>query len=217
MSPDRPLHPPSSPPPPPGRNTAADVTGVILAGGESRRYGRNKALERLGGIPLIERVRRVLAEIFPEILLITNCPRKFAHLQLPMHRDRIRGLGPMGGIHAALTVMRTPWAFFVACDMPSLNPALIRYMVARLERGIDVVMPRVQGKMEALHAIYGLGCLPAFERLIQRRTYQVIRVLPQVTVRYVEEDEIRALDPDLRGFVNINHPRELVALEKPGP
>ncbi len=217
MPPDRLLHHPSFPLTSRGPRAATEVTGVILAGGESRRYGRNKALEPLGGIPLIERVCRVLEQLFPEVILITNTPEEYVHLKLPMHRDRIRGLGPMGGIHAALSVMRTAWGFFVACDMPSLNPAFIRYMVAQIESGVDVVIPRIQGKMEALHALYARQCLPVFERLIGKGIYQVIRVLQEVTVRYVEEGEVRALDPDLKGFVNINHPRELDALREPRP
>ena len=94
--------------------------------------------------------------------------------------------------------------------MPYLSGSLIRYMVGR-SRGFDVVVPRISGMIEALHGVYGKGCLPAIRNLIESRTYQVIRLLPNVSVRYVEEDEIRRHDPGLKSFFNINKPGDLTS------
>ena len=91
------------------------ITGVILAGGKSSRYGRNKALVDLDGIPLSHRVVRVMTTIFKELLLITNTPHEYAFLQLPMHEDKIKGLGPLGGIYTGLEVIPDEAGFFVAC------------------------------------------------------------------------------------------------------
>lgn len=200
-------------PDPPAR--ISDVTGVILAGGRSLRYGRNKALVRLRDVPLIERVIGVLAGVFQRIVLITNTPEDFAYLDLPMHEDRIRGLGPIGGIHAALSVIPTEWGFFTACDMPFLCAGLIRHL-ASLKESCDAVVPVVGGNLETLHALYHRRCGRAIEERIAAGDYQLIRFFPQVAVRTVEERVLRSFDPALRCFLNINEPGQLHDLERRG-
>ncbi|MBW1731623.1 MAG: molybdenum cofactor guanylyltransferase [Deltaproteobacteria bacterium] len=185
-----------------------DIIGVILAGGKSTRYGRNKALVQIQGRPLIEHVIQVMSSLFKDIILMTNTPAEYAYLGLPMVEDIIKGLGPIGGIYTALKVMDKEAGFFVACDMPFLNKDLIHYMVS-IRDDFDVVVPRVGWKIEALHGIYGKRCIRPIERNIDKGIYQVIRVFQDVSVRYVEEEEIRRFDPDLRSFLNVNRPDEL--------
>lgn len=185
-----------------------NVTGVILAGGRSSRYGRNKALVELDHVPLIERVLRVMTSIFDDVVLITNTPDEYDYLKIPMFPDMIKGLGPLGGIYTGLKVLSKPSAFFVACDMPFLNPILIRHMLA-VKEGYDVVVPRICGKIEALHGLYSRRCLSSIERQLASGSYQILRFFSAVTVRFVDEDEVRRWDPDLRSFLNINTPEEL--------
>lgn len=182
-----------------------DVTGVILAGGKSLRYGRNKALVKIDGIPLIERVINVMGSLFRHLILITNTPDEYSYLKLPMHEDLIKGLGPLGGIFTALMTIRNEAGFFVACDMPHLNRELIHHMV-EVRYDFDAVVPRTQEGTEALHALYGKRCLPPIKRLIDSSQYQTLRFFPKVSVRYVDENEIRRFDPQLESFFNINKP-----------
>ena len=188
-----------------------DITGVILAGGKSSRYGTNKALVRIEGIPLIERVAAVMQSLFERVFLITNTPDEYAYLGFPMHEDLIKGLGPIGGIYTALTAIPNSGGFFTPCDMPFLNPYLIRYMID-IREDYDAVVPKVSEKVEALHSLYSKRCLPAVKKLIDRREYQVFRFFPEVSVRYVEEAEIRGFDSQLRSFLNINRPEEVEEL-----
>ena len=183
------------------------VSGVILAGGKSRRYGKNKALVNIDGIPLIQRVLRVMEALFPSVVLITNTPETYAFLNIPMHEDIIKGLGPLGGIFTGLSVIPENAGFFVACDMPSLNGDLIRYLAA-VRKNFDVVVPNISEQFEALHALYTKNCLPEIEQLIHSGAYQTIRLFQHVSVRYVKEVEIRRFDPELRSFSNINRPGE---------
>lgn len=191
----------------PGNNPEKDITGVILAGGKSSRYGSNKALVRIEGIPLIERVTAVMQSLFEHVFLITNTPEAYAYLGFPMYEDLIKGLGPLGGIYTALTVISNGGGFFVPCDMPFLNPYLIRHMV-EIRGNYDAVVPKISEKTEALHALYCKACLPAVKKLIDRREYQIFRFFPEISVRYVEEAEIREFDLQLRSFLNINRPEE---------
>jgi len=191
-----------------------DVTGVILAGGKSSRYGTNKALAKINGIPLIENVIRVMGSLFKDLVLITNTPDEYAYLELPMYEDLIKGLGPIGGIYTALNSITNDAGFFVACDMPFLNPDLIRHLVG-IRGDFDVVVPEISGKMETLHALYAGRCIPAVRKLIDVHEYQTIRIFPEVSVRYLKENEIRRFDPELRSFFNINRPEELGRLNNP--
>ena len=171
-------------------------------------FRSNKSLEKINGIPLIERVAGVMQSLFQDVVLITNTPDNYTYLNLPIVEDLIRGLGPLGGIFTALTAMRNKTGFFVASDMPSLNRELIRHMT-EVRDDFDVVVPRISRNMEALHALYGKRCLPAIRRSIDSGQHQIIRFFPEVSVRYVAEDEIRRIDPELRSFYNVNTPHDL--------
>jgi molybdopterin-guanine dinucleotide biosynthesis protein A len=189
------------------------VSGVILAGGKSSRYGKNKALVEIDGVPLIKRVMRVMEPIFfPSVVLITNTPKTYAFLNVPMFEDRIKGLGPLGGILTGLKVISENAGFFVACDMPFLNSGLIRYL-ASVRHGFDVVVPTFSGKFEALHALYTKSCLKEIEKLIDDGIYQTIQLFQSVHVRFVAENEIRRFDPELSSFSNINKPEELLKMK----
>lgn len=184
------------------------VSGVVLAGGKSRRYGTNKALERVGGVRLIELVVTALSPAVSKVILITNTPGEFRFLGLPMYGDRIPGLGPLGGVHTGLHVMPHPAGFFVACDMPFLNSRLIRHLIS-LRHEADAVVPRISGLLEPLHAVYGHSCTPAVERMVSRGERRLGGFYPMVNVRYVEEEELRRFDPGLGFLTNVNRPEDL--------
>ncbi len=190
-----------------------DVSGVILAGGKSSRYGKTKAFVRISGIPLIERVISVMGSVCQELIIITNTPHEYSHLGLHVYEDMIKDLGPLGGIFTGLNVISKDSGLFVACDMPFLNKGLLRYMV-ECKDDFDGVVPRISGNMEALHALYSKSCLPAIRGLIDSRQYQAIRFFSEVSIRYVDEDEIRRFDPELNSFVNINTPQQLQEFNK---
>jgi len=198
-----------------GTQKIKDVTGVVLAGGRSSRYGKNKALVEIAGVPLIERALHTMGSIFDHVVIITNTPEEYAYLQVSMFQDIIKGLGPLGGIYTGLKSIPDPAGFFVACDMPFLNPCLIRHMVA-IRGDSDVVVPRISGWVEALHGLYAKRCEGSIERLIHSGTYQIFQFFSAVSVRFVDEDEVRRWDPDLRSFLNINTPEELRRLKQDG-
>jgi molybdopterin-guanine dinucleotide biosynthesis protein A len=187
------------------------VTGVILAGGKSTRYGSNKALAEVHGTKLIERVVQTLEPLFERLLLVTNTPHEYSYLELPMVEDIIKGLGPIGGIHTGLETISDEAGFFVACDMPYLNENLLHYMVT-LKEDFDAVIPRVGRMVEPLHALYTKQCLPAIRESIDSRVYQAMRFFHKIRVRYVDVEELRSIDPQLRFLFNINKPEDLRGL-----
>lgn len=185
------------------------VTGVILAGGKSSRFGSNKALAEFNGSPLIGRVADRLSSIFERLIIITNSPHEYSYLKLPIYEDLIKGLGPIGGIYTGLEAMVDETGFFVACDMPFINEKLIRHIVA-IRNDFDAVVPKVDWKIEPLHALYKKTCLPAINKLIESGSYQTIKSFTSFRVRYVTEAEIKKFDPELQSFMNVNRPDELL-------
>jgi molybdopterin-guanine dinucleotide biosynthesis protein A len=73
----------------------------------------------------------------------------------------------------------------------------------------DAVVPRMDWKIEALHAVYTKACLPAIRELIDSGEYQIIKIFSKIRVKFVDEEKIRAFDPQLRSFFNVNRPQEL--------
>jgi molybdenum cofactor guanylyltransferase len=187
------------------------VTGLILLGGKSSRYGSNKALVEIDGVRLVDRVAGVMKSIFHRLILVTNTPEEYAYLQIPMVEDLIKGLGPMGGVYTGLMTLSDELGFFVACDMPFLSESLIRHMVD-VRDDFDAVVPRMDWMLEPLHALYSKKCLSVIQEAIEQHQHQIVKCLAGMRVRYVDEKELRSWDPDLRSFFNINKPQDLLGV-----
>ena len=179
------------------------ISSVILAGGTSRRMGTSKALLKVGDRPIIERVIEKVSLVGKEIILVTNTPDEYAHLGHPTVPDAYPGKGPLGGIYSGLKAASNPYALVVACDMPFLSTPLLRYM-SLLSPGHDVVVPRLAQGIEPLRVIYTKTCLPAMETVLQQNHLRIISFYSQVRVRYVEQQEMEILDPQLFSLFNVN-------------
>jgi len=180
-----------------------EVSVVILAGGRSRRLGMDKALLKLDGEWLLERIANALASLSEELLVVVDDPDKLGHLGLRTVEDVRRGLGPLGGIYSGLRAMRHERGLFVACDMPLLNLDLLRYMVS-LSRDFDVVIPRIGDNVEPLHAVYSKACAMPVAHLLEQGDLRIVHFFPRVRVRHVEQAEVDVFDPQHWSFFNIN-------------
>lgn len=185
-----------------------EVTGVVLAGGKSRRMGKDKAFLSLDGKPLVERVAEVLQSLFQRNLVITNTPSLYEHLGFEVYTDIFPGKGALGGIYTGLVHAGAPHAFFASCDMPFLNEPLIRYLVEE-RLGFDIVLPISDTGPEPIHAVYSEGCRPLMEALLREGRLAIHGLFPLVKVREVGPETLRRFDPDLLSFCNLNTPEEL--------
>jgi molybdopterin-guanine dinucleotide biosynthesis protein A len=183
------------------------MTGIVLAGGESRRMGRDKAFLTLEGIPLIEHVLRALRAVFPRIIIVTNDPASYVSYGAVVVTDAVDKQGPLTGIYSGLLHSRDDYNFVVACDMPFLNPGLITYM-AGLTHGHDIVAPMVAGYLEPLHAFYHRRLLPVIEERLGQDARQIRGIFSEARVHYVAETQIDRYDPERRSFKNLNTPEE---------
>jgi molybdopterin-guanine dinucleotide biosynthesis protein A len=187
------------------------MTGIILAGGKSRRMGRNKAFIDSGGVPLFERVYRVFKEIFSEIIIVTNDVLPFERYEAILQRDIILNKGALGGLYTGLFHSSNYHAFCSACDMPLLNPRVIEYMTEERDE-YDVIVPKTHDGLHPLHAIYSKKCLNAMRQLLDRDDLKIVDFFGQVRVRYIEEMEIREFDPHMRSVINVNTEEEMEAV-----
>ncbi|MDA8099461.1 MAG: molybdenum cofactor guanylyltransferase [Nitrospiraceae bacterium] len=183
------------------------MTGVILAGGENKRMGTDKAFLELSGRPLIEHILQVFLAQFDETLVVTNSPERYARYPVRMVTDALTVRGPLTGIYTALLHARTDRCFVTACDMPFPNKRLIAYMLESAGN-FDAVVPRPGGLAEPLHAIYHRRLLPLIGKSIEQDELRITRLLEACRVRYLSETEIVHYDPQMRVFKNINTPEE---------
>jgi molybdopterin-guanine dinucleotide biosynthesis protein A len=183
------------------------MTGIVLAGGESRRMGRDKAFLKLNGVPLIEHALRALRGVFSKIIIVTNAPKLYVSYDALVVTDAYDKQGPLTGIYSGLLHSTDEHNFVAACDMPFLNPGLISYM-AGLAQGHDIVAPMVAGYLEPLHAFYHRRLLPVIEERLRDDARQIRGIYREARVLYVTETEIDRYDPERRSFKNLNTPEE---------
>ena len=188
------------------------VSGIILAGGRSRRLGRDKAVEPFGGQPLIRRVIERVAPLADEIVVVVADTARGQALPVDAeHRvavDIYPEGGSLGGIFSGLSAANTDWGLVVACDMPFLNRRLLEYMLGQ-RNGCDAVVPQPGAFPEPTHAVYSRACLPHIESRLQANDLKISGFFEEVRVRYVDEEEIRQFDPELLSFFNVNSPEDL--------
>jgi molybdopterin-guanine dinucleotide biosynthesis protein A len=190
-----------------------DVSCIVLAGGKSTRLGRNKIAEFIGGQSLLERVVSILSNLNAEIILVTAkdsyLPQLTKYPNLIYTRDILPERGSIGGIYSGLKVSKSFYNLVVACDMPFLNLALLRYMMS-ISEGYDIIVPKLNGNIyEPLHAVYSKNCIIPLENLIKENIYRIIDLFNLVRVKYLEQKDIDRFDPGHQSFFNINTEADL--------
>ncbi|ADH98735.1 molybdenum cofactor guanylyltransferase [Salisediminibacterium selenitireducens] len=189
------------------------ITGIILAGGQSRRMGQNKALLPVGDETNIGRIKRLIEARTDDQLLVTNDPDSYEFLQIPMFEDEHKGHGPLAGIEVALRQSTTTWNLIVACDMPFVDGEIARFLCKKAkEEGALAAVPEYNGKRHPLFACYHKDFLPYVTEALDQGEKRMINVLDQVKTVYISEDDMKDAgwsDAHLKlAFYNMNHPED---------
>lgn len=179
------------------------LSAAVLAGGRSSRLGYPKALLRLGsGTTLIEDTVAKLRRLADDVTIVAN-DDIFAVPGVRRVSDVVPGAASLGGIYTAVATARHDRVIVVGCDMPFLSTRLVAYLLT-VTPDADVVVPRLDGYPEPLHAIYRRTCLGPMRRRIDRGELRIIGFFADVRVSYVDESDLRRIDPELRSFRNVN-------------
>jgi len=191
------------------------AAGFVLAGGKSRRMGRDKALLPHHGRPLIAHVAGTVerglgskAEYGSGPVAIVGHPDRYGDLGYRVLADIHPNCGALGGIVTALSASTTDWNLVVACDMPNLTEAdLARLLDRAAASGGRCIAGRgPSGEAEPLCAVYHRDCLPIFTRALRAKRFKMREILPE-------------LEPDLvdlpaESLANLNTPHEWMAFEE---
>jgi len=185
-----------------------DAVAVVLAGGRSTRYGRDKRLERIDGETLLARGVRLMGELFPRVAVSANDRPDGLPAEVELVRDLVAEAGPLGGIHAALVATGAERIFVHACDIPYPSFELIRRLDAA-GAAADVALCETSTGLEPLHAFYRRACLPAIRELLAAGGRKVIDFYDRVSVA-----KFRTADhPDIPGLatalLNVNRAGDL--------
>lgn len=211
--------------PGPGMLPGQAVTGIVLAGGASRRMGQSKAWIELDGRPFIVRVIDSLRRVCDEIVVVANNAAEFQTLGARVVSDEFPDTGSLGGLYSGVKAANNELAVAVACDMPFLNPQVLEFLIS-LSPDCDIVIPAVRDErkpdklgsggetakkksLHPLHAVYRKTCLEPMRAAIVRNDLRMISFHGDVIVRIAEQAELKPFDPEFLSFWNVNTPQEL--------
>ncbi len=201
---------------------------LIMAGGSSRRMGADKLLLPVPpeGIPLVRHVAERLLPLTSRVTVIANDPGICDAIQglakeeakhgrdgmgaatdVNCLQDDTPGDGPLGGLATGLRRIEG-WALTVAGDMPFISAACCRHLIDSSDCSCDAVVPVLDGQSQPLHAVYSRRCLPAIEKALDAGMRRMDSFWHEVRVRPIGADQLRAFDPDLHTFTNVNTPSE---------
>ena len=189
-----------------------NITGIILAGGQSSRMGKDKGLVKLNGRPLAEYAVDILKQV-SDTLLISTQNREYEYLNIPLVEDIYKQIGPMGGVYAGLMHSGTEVNAVLSCDMPFVSPRLFELLMDEMQEAW-VVLPSVDGvHPEPMCGIYSKKILPSMEQFIRKGNYALPALFQEIPFKMIKMDERMERYPG-NSFLNINTEEELRNAER---
>jgi molybdenum cofactor guanylyltransferase len=191
------------------------TTGVVLAGGRSKRFGSDKLVALYRGEPLIHRPVRAFARLGAEVVVV--CAPGGGELPLPdevslrVVRDAVLDEGPLAGVIAGLAQVHTPTALIAAGDMPELQVPVLRTMLRTLnEPGVQAVWLQDGDRPRPFPLAVRTAPAAAAARLLFEAGERRLRALPQeLGARVLQEPVWTALDPGRLTLRDIDQPGDL--------
>jgi molybdopterin-guanine dinucleotide biosynthesis protein A len=193
--------------------TIGMITGVILAGGENRRFPSLKAFIKIASYKdnhtIIERNLKLLKGIFDEVFISTNIPEKYFYLDAPLIGDVLPSRGPMSGIYSSLINAKGDCIFVIACDMPFVKREVVSVICEKhLEmssiKQVDATIPVFNDELQPLFGVYCKTALPYLENCVLNEKTSMKRLLSEINTNFIVESDIMKIDPTGKSFVNIN-------------
>ena len=197
------------------------LTGVVLAGGESRRMGQPKAWMNAWGEPLLVRTVRTVSRVCASVVVVGAPGQVLPTVRARVVRDMAEGEGPLRGMEAGLGAVRTRAAFVCAVDLPFLRDDLIRLLaenlVAESLGEAEACVPRWHRRAQPLQAIYLKQALVWVRMLLRKGKRRPLDLLSRLSVCYVGKREILRVDPEGESFLNANTKRDWAAVLRRSP
>lgn len=181
-----------------------NMTGVLLAGGASRRMGKDKALLEVAGRPLYQYSLDLLCR-YCATVLIAGDRTDLTRDDIPAVPDLYPG-SALGGLYTGLSAAQTDWIFVTPCDMPYPDARILERLVEQ-RHGFDAVVPRTPAGYEPVFALYKKTCLPAMESMLRNQQYRIYDFYQKIKVHFLEWHRLPS-DWE-RSLINLNTPEQL--------
>ena len=189
------------------------MTGaIVLAGGKSERMGQDKAEIVFQGRTLLQHVVDVVGPLVESVVVVAARPDQYAVAGAQVIGDAFPGLGPVGGILTGLEALGPGFHLAVACDMPQLQPELLRFLLGLASVGGDAVVPVVDGRLETLCAVYNFSAARRLGIFLEDGGRALHQALDLLETSFVTEPMWRPFDPEAVSFTNLNTVADFSAL-----
>jgi molybdopterin-guanine dinucleotide biosynthesis protein A len=193
------------------QEVSEQFSAIVLAGGRSSRMGSPKAQLRYGTQTLLERTLSELRAAFNDIVVVAAPAGIGGAVENPRDvtiiRDEREYEGPLPALPRGLRAIGNDAAFVCSCDLPLLKSEVARSLCAMLD-SYDAVIPEIVGLAQPLHAVYRKRCAAAIDAMVARGEKRLTRAVESLSVRKVNESELRSIDPELQSFLNVNTPED---------
>ena len=190
------------------------ITGAVLAGGKSLRFGKNKALQTFKGKRFIDIALDSLRPFCDPVMAVVNEIEPYADTEAMLVRDIIPDMGPLGGIYTALVFAPSEWVFVKATDMPFMVPQMASLIIEARKGNVDAVVAKEGDFFDPLLALYHRRCLPVISHQIQaRENRQVVAFYRKIRLRTISEAQWRKVDPEGLSFKNVNTLSDLAEID----
>ena len=188
------------------------MNAILLAGGKSSRFKKNKAIAKYNGERLIERTLKLLNKHFEKVFLVVDSKEKYSFIKgCYIIEDVVSNKGPLGGIYTGLLESNQKYNYVMACDMPLMSSRFIEY-IKNWEQNYDVLLPAYNGYIEPLAGIYSKSCLPIIEKNLKNEMLSIRELLREVNMQKIDESLIMRNFPNKNIFYNINYQKDLEVL-----
>lgn len=178
-----------------------DITAIILAGGKSKRMGKEKALLPIGNKSIIQVLVEKLKGLFPRIILSTNSPENFVFLNIRMVEDFYKNMGPLSGIHAGLIETETEKNFVISCDLPLMNTEMIEY-ICNYKSDKKIVVCKIGDFIEPTFGIYSKSIVDDIEVILNLNLQQGLSPRDISIQNVIEKLNAEIIDPSSLPFYN---------------
>jgi len=195
---------------------------IVLAGGPSSRFGRNKALIKLDERPIIAHVLSVCQMIVTRIIIVLGRDDSLdPYIDLPLKKvelvkDSAQNPNPLNGLATGFEHMDKKYSLVLPCDTPFVRSEILRFL-AKEALGYDAAVPIwPNGNIEPLHAVYKVESVRQFlPKVLEDKNSRVSKLISELdAVKFVKTEEIRQFDSRLACFLNINNPQDLAKAKK---
>lgn len=196
----------------PPDNHTKKISAAILAGGQSSRMRENKALLKIGGRTIIERIASMLTGVGADVVIVADREEEYAFLGLPVIPDIVKQIGPLGGIHAALSHFKDEAVFIISCDLPFIHPRVVQSLHAQLGK-YDAVVLSHDDRLQPLCALYHPRARPIIESQIHRGDCSAKNLFLKLNALRIPSQSLRDIPP--LTFQNVNTPEDYQECKKP--